>query len=104
MKKMKQDYLFHVDNDIYRGVLTKENLLAAKESNITSLQKVNYENVPTISPDLSLEAVLTQSMNCDYSLPVVNKKGKLQGKLEKSFISNIFNTENQFNTLIPKFA
>lgn len=100
MKGFKQDYAYHVTEDGYQGVLTKEGLLdAAKED--TPQDEINqeiYEEVPAISPDAAIEEILVQTMSCDYSLPVVDNEGNLQGELERSAVAEIFSDNGEEDT------
>ncbi|NLS12057.1 glycine betaine/L-proline ABC transporter ATP-binding protein [Vibrio sp. SM6] len=89
MKRCKQDYAYHVTDEGYQGVLTKEALLDAQGQQSTICEKV-YEAVPAISPDSAIETVLTETMSSDYSLPVVDDEGNLQGALERSAVADIF--------------
>ncbi|MEF1291195.1 quaternary amine ABC transporter ATP-binding protein [Vibrio sp. M260118] len=99
MKGFKQDYAYHVTEDGYQGVLTKEGLMdAAKDpSTEEEIHQEIYEEVPAVSPDAAIEKVLVDTMSCDYSLPVVDDDGNLQGELERSAVAEIFsdNTEEE---------
>ncbi|EGU32573.1 quaternary amine ABC transporter ATP-binding protein [Vibrio scophthalmi] len=91
MKKSKQDYGYHVTDDGYQGLITKEGLIdAAKEPSIDELSDVTYEPVPSISPDAVIETVLTETISSDYSLPVVDEEGNLKGELERSAVADLF--------------
>lgn len=98
MKRVKQEYAYHVTDDGYQGVVTKESLLdAAKTDAAQELDEEIYEEVPVVSPDSVIEEVLPDTMSCDYSLPVVDDEGNLQGELERSAVAEIFtdNTEEE---------
>ena len=98
MKRVKQDYAYHVTDDGYQGVVTKESLLdAAKTDAAQQLDEEIYEEVPVVSPDSVIEEVLPDTMSCEYSLPVVDDEGNLQGELERSAVAEIFtdNTEEE---------
>ncbi|GEM74459.1 quaternary amine ABC transporter ATP-binding protein [Vibrio sagamiensis] len=96
MKRVKQDYAYHVTEDGYQGVITKEGLLdAAKMDSSQQLDEEIYEEVPTISPDSMIEEILPDTMSCDYSLPVVDDEGNLQGELERSAVAEIFTDSSE---------
>jgi glycine betaine/proline transport system ATP-binding protein len=97
MKGSKQDYAYHVTEDGYQGVLTKEGLQDAKQAEHVEFSEDIYEEVPAISPDSAIEEVLVDTMSYDYSLPVVDDDGNLQGELERSAVAEIFsdNTEEE---------
>ncbi|KHT47037.1 quaternary amine ABC transporter ATP-binding protein [Vibrio sinaloensis] len=91
MKGITQDYAYHVTDEGYQGVLTKEGLLdAAKQTSTEEIGDEIYEEVPAISPDSAIEEVLMESISSDYSLPVVDDEGNLQGELERSAVAEIF--------------
>ncbi|MEH0689091.1 glycine betaine/L-proline ABC transporter ATP-binding protein [Vibrio cholerae] len=91
MKGFKQDYAYHVTEEGYQGVLTKEGLMdAAKEHGEDAINQEIYEDVPTVSADSAIEEVLVDTMSYDYSLPVVDDEGNLQGELERSAVAEIF--------------
>lgn len=90
MKGNKQDYAYHVTEDGYQGVLTKEGLQDAKQADHVEINEEIYEEVPAISPDAAIEEVLVDTMSYDYSLPVVDEEGNLQGELERSAVAEIF--------------
>jgi glycine betaine/proline transport system ATP-binding protein len=100
MKGFKQDYAYHVTEDGYQGVLTKEGLLdAAKDTTKEeTIKEEFYEEVPAVSPDAAIEEVLVDTMSCDYSLPVVDEDGNLQGELERSAVAEIFSDSSEEET------
>ncbi|HGY9593824.1 TPA: glycine betaine/L-proline ABC transporter ATP-binding protein [Vibrio campbellii] len=102
MKRVKQHYAYHVTDEGYQGVITKESLLdAAKTDAAQKLAEEIYEEVPVVSPDSVIEEVLPDTMSCDYSLPVVDDEGNLQGELERSAVAEIF-TDNTEEASPPK--
>ncbi|NRB66093.1 MAG: glycine betaine/L-proline ABC transporter ATP-binding protein [Vibrio sp.] len=99
MKGIKQDYAYHVTEEGYQGVVTKEGLLdAAKATSSEEFNEEIYEEVPSISPDAAIEEVLMDSISCDYSLPVVDDEGNLQGELERSAVAEIFSDQAEEDT------
>ncbi|MCG9681853.1 glycine betaine/L-proline ABC transporter ATP-binding protein [Vibrio sp. Isolate23] len=103
MKGIKQDYAYHVTEEGYQGIVTKESLLdAAKDTSSKEFNEEIYEEVPAISPDAAIEEVLMESISCDYSLPVVDEEGNLQGELERSAVAEIFSDQTEEDTPSPK--
>ncbi|NRF29980.1 quaternary amine ABC transporter ATP-binding protein [Vibrio coralliilyticus] len=103
MKGIKQDYAYHVTEEGYQGVVTKESLLdAAKDTSSEEFNEEIYEEVPSISPDAAIEEVLMDSISCDYSLPVVDDEGNLQGELERSAVAEIFSDQVEEDSPAPK--
>ncbi|ORT50997.1 ABC transporter ATPase [Vibrio sp. qd031] len=90
MKGVKQDYAYHVTDEGYQGVVTRESLIDAQNDEQKDLEQDIYEEVPTVSADSFIEEILPESLVSDYSLPVVDKEGNLQGELERSAVAEIF--------------
>lgn len=91
MKQSKSDYGYHVTDGDYQGVLTEDALKqAAKSHDTETIEPSLYEDVPAISADVAIEQVLTEAISSDYSLPVIDEEGKLEGTLEKKKIADIF--------------
>ncbi|MGF1764120.1 quaternary amine ABC transporter ATP-binding protein [Aliivibrio kagoshimensis] len=95
MKTIKNDYAYHVTDEGYQGILTQESLEdAVEDTSVNSFSDDIYEEAPSILPDAAIEAVLTDTMCCDYSLPVVDEEGNLKGKLARSAVADIFTETN----------
>ncbi|PFG57752.1 glycine betaine/proline transport system ATP-binding protein [Vibrio sp. ES.051] len=91
MKRVKRDYAYHVTEEGYQGVITQQGLLDATKLHRTSTWDNDiYEEVPIISPNSAIEKVLPETMSCNYSLPVVDEYGHLQGELERNAVAGIF--------------
>lgn len=91
MRTTKANYGYHVTEEGFQGVITEESLEnAANDSQSEEIQPTIYEDVPTVSPDLAIEKVLTDAISSDYSLPVIDDKGDLKGALEKEKVADIF--------------
>ncbi|CAH0536391.1 quaternary amine ABC transporter ATP-binding protein [Vibrio marisflavi] len=96
MKKLKKDYAYHVTDDGYQGLVTRENLQTAVEDvSIAGFNEEIYEEIPSISPEAAIEEVLPDSMACEYSLPVVDEEGNLKGELERQAVADIFSESNE---------
>lgn len=91
MRRSNSDYGYHVTDDVYQGVITEETLEeAASGDEFDSIEPCLYEEVPTISSDDVIETVLPEAISSDYSLPVINEEGELEGALEKESVADIF--------------
>ncbi|MBA5761134.1 glycine betaine/L-proline ABC transporter ATP-binding protein [Vibrio sp. 404] len=91
MKQSKHDYGYHVTEDGYQGLVTQESLIdAVQDPTSDDWHEEIYEQVPSVSPDSAIEEVLTDTMSSDFSLPVVDEDGNLQGELERSAVAEIF--------------
>lgn len=101
MKRLKGDYAYHITEDGYQGIVTQDSLEeAAKIPGEDSLEVSEYQDVPTISPDAAIESVLTDSLETDFSLPVVDVDGNLKGELTRSSVAEVF-SEAETDTSKP---
>ncbi|MGI3036893.1 quaternary amine ABC transporter ATP-binding protein [Vibrio diabolicus] len=95
MKRVKRDYAYHVTDAGYQGVITQQGLLdATKLAQTPSWDDDIYEEVPIISPHSAIEQILTETMSCEYSLPVVDEHGHLKGELERRTVVDLFAYED----------
>ncbi|OLQ94576.1 glycine betaine/L-proline ABC transporter ATP-binding protein [Vibrio ponticus] len=91
MKRSKHDYGYHVTEEGYQGLVTQESLIdAVEDDTCDDWHEEIYESVPVVSPDTAIEEVLTETISSDYSLPVVDDEGNLQGELERTAVAEIF--------------
>ena len=91
MKKLKGDYAYHVTEDGYQGIVTQDALEEASINNADEqLESSEYQDVPTVSPDAIIESVLTESLETEFSLPVVDEDGNLKGELTRSSVAEVF--------------
>lgn len=91
MKRLNHGYAYHVTEEGYQGVLTQNALEQAVNEHLTDSGISDiYEQVAAVSPDAAIETVLTDSMSCDYSLPVVDDEGNLKGTLVRNRVAELF--------------
>ncbi|WP_417223910.1 quaternary amine ABC transporter ATP-binding protein [Amphritea sp.] len=95
MKGFKQDYGYHINDEGYQGVLTEETLQAAfeddKKADLDSLQ---YEDLDAISQDAVLETVIPETLNAEYSLPVIDEEGQMTGQLSRQTLAEVLGNED----------
>jgi glycine betaine/proline transport system ATP-binding protein len=91
MKAIKGDYGYYVNDDGYQGVVTQDTLEACCDDASTSqeMDDTVWEDLPSISPDAMLESVIPETLDADYSLPVVDEEGNLKGELSKSNLAEV---------------
>ncbi|MDG3086252.1 glycine betaine/L-proline ABC transporter ATP-binding protein [Vibrio hannami] len=96
MKRTEHDYGYHVTEDGYQGIITEESLEEASGGDVSEpIHEDIYEDVPTVSPDVAIEEVLTDSISSDYSLPVIDEEGELKGALERESVAEIFSDKSE---------
>lgn len=91
MKAIKGDYAYYVTDDGYQGIVTQEALEAAYEPGGVAQQfdEEILEDLTAISPDALLETVIPDTLEADYSLPVVDEEGNLKGELSKRSLAQV---------------
>lgn len=85
MRSNKVDYAFNVTDDGYQGAVSKQRLkeVAAEDRDLPLCEKY-YEEPLVIAPDTVLEAVIPQTLDHDYPIPVVDADGELTGQLSRA--------------------
>lgn len=88
MRRQPADYGYYVSDEGYQGVIVQETLEeAVKEDALNKVCEKVFEEVSPISPDSLLEAVLPETLDKEYPLPVVDDEGDLCGQLSRSSIA-----------------
>ena len=88
MRRQPADYGYYVSDEGYQGVIVQETLEeAVKEDALNKVCEKVFEEVSPISPDSLLEAVLPETLDKEYPLPVVDDVGDLCGQLSRSSIA-----------------
>ncbi|WP_221075542.1 quaternary amine ABC transporter ATP-binding protein [Agarivorans aestuarii] len=91
MKKIKGDYAYHVTEEGFQGIVTQDSLEEASLNKADEqFESCEYQDVPTVSPDAIIESVLTESLETEFSLPVVDEDGNLKGELTRSSVAEVF--------------
>jgi glycine betaine/proline transport system ATP-binding protein len=94
MKGFKEDYGYYVNEDGYQGVLTEEKLQAAyDDDNKAKLTSAHCEALDAISQDAVLETVIPDTLNSQYSLPVIDDQGEMTGQLSRSTLAEVLGNE-----------
>lgn len=91
MKRLKDDYAYHVTEEGYQGVLTQEGLEQVNKSlHQQEISEEVYEDVPVVSPDTPIEQIVGDTIESDYSLPVVDDDGNLKGLVAAENVAEVF--------------
>ena len=95
MRGFKEDYGYYVNDDGYQGVVTEEALQEAfDEDNSAEMTVECCEELDAISPDAVLETVIPDTLNSEYSLPVVDEDGQFTGTLSRSTLAEVLGNES----------
>ncbi|MGB0360543.1 MAG: quaternary amine ABC transporter ATP-binding protein [Endozoicomonas sp.] len=90
MRKSSEDYGYYITDDGYQGIILQETLEEAVEKGSHgATSSVLVEMVPAIQADSLLEAVIPDTLDTEFPLPVVDDDGHLQGLLSRSSIAEV---------------
>ncbi len=83
-------YGYYVTDEGYQGLVLPETLeRAARRGPANALKEDLLQDVPAISPDDLLEAVIPETLDADYPLPVVDEDGGLRGELTRASLAQV---------------
>lgn len=90
MRQSSNDYAFYVNDDGYQGIVTQEALEEAYDGDKSAkLDSEIWTEVPVVAPDAVLETVIPDTLEADFSLPVVDEDGNLKGELSRSSLAEV---------------
>ncbi|SER21185.1 glycine betaine/proline transport system ATP-binding protein [Amphritea atlantica] len=94
MRGFKEDYGYYVNDEGYQGVVTEKKLQAAYDKDRqAALTAEHCEALDAISQDAVLETVIPDTLNSEYSLPVVDDEGEMTGQLSRSTLAEVLGNE-----------
>jgi glycine betaine/proline transport system ATP-binding protein len=95
MRKLDDDYAYHVTDEGYQGTVSQETLEEAvrEDNGDAALCEKVYEDVPIVAPDAVLEDILPETINADYPVPVVDEEGEIQGELSREAIADVLSPD-----------
>ncbi len=87
MEKKEVDFAFVVDSTgIFKGVLSKEHAIAARDSGPVKAGEIAERECPTALPNETLEHCLQLVAECDTPLAVLDEAQRLQGMVTRTTI------------------
>ncbi|WP_299727879.1 glycine betaine/L-proline ABC transporter ATP-binding protein [uncultured Endozoicomonas sp.] len=90
MRKSSEEYGYYINDDGYQGIILQETLEEAVETGSNNnISTVVVETVPAIQADSLLEAVIPDTLDTDFPLPVIDDDGQLQGLLSRSSLAEV---------------
>nr|WP_222709944.1 glycine betaine/L-proline ABC transporter ATP-binding protein [Reinekea thalattae] len=95
MRTSKLDYAYNVNEDGYQGAIVREQLEELDKSEYSNeLCEDNYEPEVVVSPDDVLEAVISETLDSEYPVPVVDEEGQLQGELSRGNLAEALSAQS----------
>ncbi len=90
MKTIKGDYGYYFNDEGYQGVVTQDTLEeACCENEDQKLGDEFLEELAGIAPGAILESVIPETLEAEYSLPVIDKDGNLKGELSRRSLAEV---------------
>ena len=89
MRKSKQDYGYVMNDEGYQGVITQETLEGVEKGDYDNeIDSALLEDVPSVQSDALLESVISEMLDNEHPLPVLNAEGEVEGHLSRSALSD----------------
>ncbi len=90
MKSFKKDYGYVVTSEGYQGTVTEDSLRELYiDDNKADLCEECYVDVEPLEQDSVLESVISNTLDSDFPLPVVDEDGQLTGRLSRNTLSDV---------------
>jgi glycine betaine/proline transport system ATP-binding protein len=90
MRTFSGDYAFYVNDKGYQGVVTKSGLQAASDQGQTTMESCTLVmSVEPVTQDAILESVIPETLESQYSVPVVDESGQLTGELTRQNLADV---------------
>jgi len=95
MRKSKQDYGYVVNDQGYQGVITQDTLEEVEKSDYSNaIDDSLLEDVPAVQSDALLETVISDMLDNEHSLPVLNAEGEVEGHLCRSALAEVLSDQS----------
>ncbi|MDP2521460.1 glycine betaine/L-proline ABC transporter ATP-binding protein [Neptunomonas phycophila] len=90
MRTFSGDYAFYVNDKGYQGVVTESVLQAASDQGQTTMESCTLVmSVEPVTQDAILESVIPETLESQYSVPVVDESGQLTGELTRQNLADV---------------
>jgi len=90
MRTFSGDYAFYVNDQGYQGVVTEAVLQEASQQGQTSMADCTLVmSVVPVTQDSILESVIPETLESQFSLPVVDEQGQLTGELTRQNLADV---------------
>jgi len=90
MRTFSGDYAFYVNDQGYQGVVTEAVLQEASQQGQTSMADCTLVmSVEPVTQDSILESVIPETLESQFSLPVVDEQGQLTGELTRQNLADV---------------
>jgi len=90
MRQSKHDYGYVVNDQGYQGVITQETLENVEQANYSNeINAELLEDVPSVQSDALIETVISDMLDNEHPLAVINAEGEVEGHLSRSALADV---------------
>jgi len=90
MRQSKQDYGYVVNDEGYQGVITQATLDKVEKADYNNeINAELLEDVPSVQSDALIETVISDMLDNEHPLAVVNAQGEMEGLLSRAALSDV---------------
>ena len=94
MRKSKQDYGYVVNDDGYQGMITQETLENVEKSDYgNAITDELFEDVPSVQSDALLESVISDMLDNEHPLAVLNAEGDVEGHISRTTLAEVLSDQ-----------
>jgi len=94
MRKSKQDYGYVVNDDGYQGMITQETLENVEKSDYgNAITDELLEDVPSVQSDALLESVISDMLDNEHPLAVLNAEGEVEGHISRNTLAEVLSDQ-----------
>jgi len=103
MRQSKQDYGYVMNDEGYQGVITQETLEGVEKGDYDNeIDESLIEDVPSVQSDALLESVISEMLDNEHPLPVLNAEGEVEGHISRSALSDALSDTTEEETETDK--
>lgn len=103
MRQSKQDYGYVMNDEGYQGVITQETLEGVEKGDYDNeIDESLIEDVPSVQSDALLESVISEMLDNEHPLPVLNAEGEVEGHISRSALSDALSDTTEAETETDK--
>lgn len=96
MRKSKQEYGYVVNDDGYQGMITQETLENVEKSDYgNAITDELLEDVPSVQSDALLESVISDMLDNEHPLAVLNAEGEVEGHLSRTTLAEVLSDSSE---------
>lgn len=98
MREAQNNYGYYINDDGYQGVITQKTLENIEKTDYSkAIDPSLLENVPAVQSDALLETVISETLDSEHPLAVLNADGDVEGRLSRSILAEVLSVQSAFS-------